>query len=191
MGEVFANSFFWILRRFLGFEDCGCVAQGFLVHIATRVVSFSSLLFGQSADAVLKVLEGAQIPGLNVLRVLDCDNVFPSKLLVADKVAPHLRFDIEPFDCIVRKDIAGDLQSNNMGVVRKNLEGHWIHHLPFIILVEMELYQLIRSQRLSSDRIRAMFLQPWENIGNVENGPINGADRMGKRLQGDGAEIIW
>lgn len=78
-----------------------------------------------------------------------------------------------------------------MGIIRKDLESHWIHHFPFIVLVEVELYQLIRSQGLTRDRIRAMFLQPWEDIGNVEDCPVNGADGMGERLQGDGAEIVW
>ena len=55
-----------------------------------------------------------------------------------------------------------------MGVICKDLERDRIHYLPIIVVMEMELDQLIRLQRLASDRIRAMFLQPWEYVGDVE-----------------------
>ena len=109
----------------------------------------------------MEVFEGAQISRLDVLWILECDDVFSAELLVVDEISPHLRFDVQAFNCVVCEDIAGVLQGYNMRVVCEDLVGDRIHHLALIILAELELDQFIALQRLSRDWICAMFQEPW------------------------------
>lgn len=110
------------------------ITKGGSVHAG---ISFSLLLFCERADTILNVFKRAQVPRLDVLRVLEGDDVCSAECAVAYKIPPHLRFDIESLNGVVRENITCILQCHNMRVVRKDLECNWIHHFPLVILCEV------------------------------------------------------
>lgn len=137
----------------------------------------------------MQVLELAQIAAGEVLRILESDHVRSLELSIADQIPPILRLDVESLDRVVGEDVAGVLQSNDMRVVCEDLERDRIDILALLVLGEVELGQLAAFQRRTGDWVRAMLLQPRQDVGQVERRPIGGADGMLKRLEGDGAEV--
>ena len=87
----------------------------------------------------MDVFEGAEVPGLDVLGILEGNNVFSAELVVTDQIPPHFRFDVESLHRVVCEDIAGVLQGYNVGIIREDLEGDRINHFPFIISRKMQL----------------------------------------------------
>jgi len=60
-------------------------------------------------------------------------------------------------------------------IVRKDLVRDRINVFPIIILYKVELGQVRRLEGRSVDRVRAVLLQPWQDVGEVENGAVRGA----------------
>lgn len=85
----------------------------------------------------MKVFERTEVARFDVLRVLQCDNVFSAELLFADKISPMLSFDIQTLDSVVSEDIARVFESNDMCVVGEDLESDRIHHFSIIVLSEL------------------------------------------------------
>lgn len=72
-----------------------------------------------------------------------------------------------------------------MCVVRQDLEGDWINIVAVLIFCEGQLDELGALQRRSVDRVCPMFLDPRENVREVEERSIVCADRMRERLKGE------
>ncbi len=93
---------------FLGLrEDFGAVAERGSVDVAAGVVAFALLRRGERAGAFFEKLECAEVAAGEVLRVLQGDDVFPAEVRVADEVAPHFRFDVQPLDGVPGENVAG------------------------------------------------------------------------------------
>jgi len=119
-------------------EDLGAVAERGSVDVAAGVFAFAELRGGERADAVFEILKGAEVAAREVLRVLQGDDVFPAEFGVADEVAPHFRFDVQPLDGVPSEDVAGVGECYDVRVVGEDLVGDWIHHLTIIVLREVE-----------------------------------------------------
>ena len=63
-----------------------------------------------------------------------------------------------------------------MRVVRKDLVGNRIDHLALVILQEMQLDQIRSPEGLSVDGVGAVFGEPWEEVGGIEDGAFGGTD---------------
>ena len=138
-------------------EDICCAAQRIEVHIVARIVAFALLLGCEGAGAVFEVFEGAEVAGFDILWVLQCDDVFPAKVLLADEIFPHLGFYVQPLDGVVGEDVACVSECDDVGVVGEDFVGDRIHSLPIVILRKVELDQLCRFEGCSIDRVGAMF----------------------------------
>ena len=136
---AFAASF---CDSFLGLQYAGSVAQSGSIKVATWIVTDGSLFFCKGICAILDVFEGTEISRVDILRILEGNNVASAKFGVADQISPHLRLDVESFDGIVGEDIACVLESYNVCIIGKDLEGYRVHHLSFIVLDKMKLDKL-------------------------------------------------
>lgn len=170
-------------------QDLRRTAQRILIDIPSRIVSLPLLLFRQRADAVLQVFERGQIPPLEMLRILQRNDIPPPKLLIAHQILPHLRLDIQPLHRIPRKHVPRIPQRDDMRVVSEDLERHGIDHLALIVLREIKLNQFGALHRKARDGIGAVFLEPGEDVGEVEDGAVARADGVGEGLEGNGAEV--
>lgn len=107
------------------------------------------------------MFEGAEVPRLNVLRVLQGDDVFAAKLLIRHQVPPHPRLDVQFLDSIPRKNISRVTQGHNMRVVREDFEGHRVDIFVRVVLCEIKLDEIRALKWGAINRIRAMLFYPW------------------------------
>lgn len=117
------------------------------------------------------------------------NDVFPSKFRIADQISPHLRFDVESCDCVVTEDIACILERHDMRIVGEDLVRHWIHHLAFIVLRKVQFYQVRNLERLSSNRVCAMLVEPKFDVVDVKYCPVRCAYWILEGLQGYGTKV--
>lgn len=172
-------------------EDVCCASQGVEIDIVGRIVAFALLRGGECVRAVFEVFEGAEVAGLDVLRVLQRDEVFSAEIFVADEIFPQLRFDVQPFDRVVGEDVAGVSQRHHVRVVRENFVCDRINHLSVIVLRKVELHEFGGFEGGAIDRVRSMLQQPRQNVVDVEDGAVRCADGGFEGLEGDGAEVEW
>lgn len=59
-----------------------------------------------------------------------------------------------------------------MGVVGEDLVRDRIDVLIILVLAEGKFDQIAGLQRRAVDGICAMFLEPWQDVGEIENGAI-------------------
>lgn len=78
-----------------------------------------------------------------------------------------------------------------MGVVGEDLVRDRIDVLIVLILAEGKLNQIAGLQRRAVDGICAMFLEPWQDIGEIEYSASRCTDWVLEWLEGEGAEIVW
>ena len=76
-----------------------------------------------------------------------------------------------------------------MRVIRKHLERHRVYILSLIVLSKAQLDQLTALERLAIYRVGAVFLDPWQDVGQVKDGALGGADRVFEGLERDGAKV--
>lgn len=117
------------------------------------------------------------------------DDVCSTELLFADEVTPVLRLDVETLDGVVGEDVAGVHEGDNMGVVGEDLKGDWIHHIPVIVLREMELDEIDLFEWNTRYGVCAMLFQPWQDVDEVEYCSLGTADRVIEGLERYGAEV--
>lgn len=77
---------------------------------------------------------------------------------------------------------------DNVGIVRKDFEGHRVHIFAGIIFGELELYEICVLQWFPVHWIGIMCHEPSDDILMVEYETISGADRRVKRLETEGAK---
>lgn len=53
---------------------------------------------------------------------------------------------------------------------------------PVLILLHVKLQQVAVVQLLAVDGVGAVFFEPWDNVGNVEDGTVARADRVAEWL---------
>ena len=56
-----------------------------------------------------------------------------------------------------------------MRIICEDFECDWVHHLPLIVLREVQLYQIVNAQGLAIDGVGTVFQEPWENVVDVED----------------------
>ena len=76
-----------------------------------------------------------------------------------------------------------------MRVIRKDLERHRVYILSLIIFGKAQLDELTALERLAIYRVGTVLLDPWQDVGQVKDGALGGADGMLKGLERDGAEV--
>ena len=78
-----------------------------------------------------------------------------------------------------------------MRVVREDLVRDRIDHFAVIVLRKVKLHELGRFERGAVDRVRSVLQQPWQDVVDVEDGAVGGADGGFEGLERDGAEVEW
>ncbi len=180
--EVFADlRFCWRAGCVFVFQHRSCAPKSVLVDARATL---SLLLLRQCIDAFTKVFKVAQIPAVHIQRILQGNDILPSKLGITNQIPPHLRFYVEPLNGIPRVHIARFPHRYKMGIICEHLVCHWIHHLTLIVLEEVQLDQICGIEGLSIHRISAVFGQPWQDIVDVENGASGCTDWGFEGLEG-------
>ena len=141
-----------------GFEDFGGGAE---VLALDSSATLSLLLGSQSVCAFLQVFVLAQIARCDILRVLQGDDVFPLKVLIGNQILPVLALYIEALHGIPSKDIPRIPESDDVGVVRKDLERDWVHVLAIIVFGKLQFDQIRALHRLPIHRVRSVLFDPW------------------------------
>lgn len=161
----------WVCSGCASFLDGGFGGEDFgggtgcgEVDVGERVGSFSFLFFGQSRSAVLKVFEFGHVSRVEVLWILYRDEVLPCEFLVGQEVVPVLRLNVEAMYGVPTVDIATGANSYDMCRVCEGFEGDWVAVFAIIVLVHAELDEFRVDHLLASDRVGAVFFEPWDNV---------------------------
>ena len=139
------------------------------VDTAERIRALCFLLIRQRAGAFLHKLEARQIAIRQVMRILQGDDILPRELIVAHEIPPHLCLHIQPLNRIPRVYIPARLQRDDMRIIRKHLERDRIAELAGLVTVHVEFEELIVCQFVAGDGIRAVFLEPGDDVRELED----------------------
>lgn len=66
---------------------------------------------------------------------------------------PMTRFDIQPIDTLLRKDISRGFDGNHRCMFGENLECHWVIVVIFSVLEEIQFDELLTRERGTGDWI--------------------------------------
>jgi hypothetical protein len=77
-----------------------------------------------------------------------------------------------------------------MRIVREDLEGDRIAELARFVLVYVELEELVVGELLACDGVCAMFFEPRDYVGELEDCTVRSTDRVLVGLEGEGAEVV-
>lgn len=76
-----------------------------------------------------------------------------------------------------------------MRVVGKNFKRHRIAVFVGFVAVDVELDELVVGERFAGDRVRAVLLEPWDDVREFENVARDGTDRMCEGLERERADV--
>lgn len=76
-----------------------------------------------------------------------------------------------------------------MRVVGKDLKGDRIAVFAGFIAVNVELDQLVIGERLAGDGVRAVLLEPWDDVREFKDVAGGGANRVREGLEGERADV--
>ena len=123
------------------------------------------------------------------MRILQRDDILSTEFIIADKIAPHLGFDVQPLDRLPGEYIPSIRQSYEVCIICEYFKCDRVHHFPIIVLRELQLHQICRLQWLAIDGIRAMLQKPGQDVIDIEDGAIACTERRIERLQRYCAEV--
>mmetsp|Transcript_29381 Transcript_29381/g.67385 ORF Transcript_29381/g.67385 Transcript_29381/m.67385 type:complete len:200 (+) Transcript_29381:1726-2325(+) len=133
--------------------------------------------------------EGIHASARFVMRVEECDNIRSGERGLSQQVVHVVGLEAQLLDRIVRVDVSGRAQRDDVCELVKCLEEHRAVVLAVRILVVVELEQLLGDERLARERVLLVLREEGHDVHQVEDSAVGRADRVLEGREGERAAV--